>query len=613
MTPEPNSFNKKWSKKRIILTSLGVFVSLGVFFVYQNFNKLISAALRKAFEASLVSEVYELTFENLRVDPIGGNISVFNVTFLPKENPDYPYINSYLKLTTKSLKLEDVDIMLLLQSNKLVLRKISITKPELTLDVNSANPTLFPFNPSPASAKAGKSKSLDSYSLTEFELKDAAFEMINSVKKWHFNVQNFNLSLRELQVDQNPGEDLVFLKQIAVSLEKFSGSMEDDGFRQMGFSDLKIRFDSVDIQKNLDTLIFQFRDFNAGVEALDLETADSLFRINMDAFDMGYLDGLITLRGMRFTPNVSNREIQKNYRFQQANFSGSVGSVDLRGVNFDSLMYADKILVDEIVLDSVSVSIFKDNTKPVDINRFPEYLGQTILGISKPVLIKDVVATHVDLVYEERKPDGSVAKVLVTKGTAELKNITNLSPDEELLLSASARLADMVQANLTLKFSYSKPQFYFEGGMSTFDLVNLNPIIKAYTPAEFVKGTADEVKFSGIASHKLARGNLKFLYHDMQIDLKLKEQPKWKSSLVTFGANTALLSNNPVSPTSPEREVIFNAERDMNKGFLNLVIRSLLNGMKETMIMSKENRREFNELKRATKREIRQAAKNEKN
>ncbi len=613
MTPETSPSKKKWSRKTIVLTSLAVIVSLTLFLIYQNFNKLISVALRNTFDSSLISEVYELKFENLRVDLLQGNISVFNVSFLPKENPDYPYINSYLKLTTKALKLQDVDIMLLLNSNQLVLEKISITKPEVALDINSSNPTLFPFTPSLSSAQAGKSKSLDSYTLREFELEDAAFEVSNSVKERHFMVQNFNLSLIELQVDQNEGEDLIFLKQIAISLEKFTGSMHEEGIRQMGFSDLEILFDSVALQKNLDTLIFQFKDFTAGVQALEIQTEDSLFQVNMDFFNLAYLDRAISLRGMSFVPNLSNKEIQKNYQYQQANFSGTVGSIEFRGVNFDSLMYADKIFVDEIAIDSVSVAIFKDNTKPKDTGRFPEYPGQSITGISKPILIKHVIATHVDLVNEERKPDGTSAKVLVTQGTAEIKNITNLFPEGELLLEAKARLADMVQVNLDVKFSYSKPQFSFAGGMSRFELENLNPIINAYSPAKIVKGTADDIKFTGHATKNAARGQLKFLYHDLEIDLKLKEQANWKSAIVTFGANTALLSNNPVSPDSPERIVTFTAERDMNKSFINLIIKSILDGMKETMIMSKENRRDFNQLKKETKKDARKEAKKEKN
>jgi hypothetical protein len=41
----------------------------------------------------------------------------------------------------------------------------------------------------------------------------------------------------------------------------------------------------------------------------------------------------------------------------------------------------------------------------------------------------------------------------------------------------------------------------------------------------------------------------------------------------------------------------------MNKGFVNVVIKSILNGIKETMIMSKENRKAYKKAKRNSKEE----------
>lgn len=175
-----------------------------------------------------------------------------------------------------------------------------------------------------------------------------------------------------------------------------------------------------------------------------------------------------------------------------------------------------------------------------------------------------------------------------------------------------AYLADKVQVSLDLKFNYIKPQFTFDGKMTQFNLIGLNPIIQAYTPAKFTGGVADEVKFSGVAQKTAASGSLKFLYHDLKVDLMLKEQAKWKSSAITFAANTALLTNNPISATSPERAVKFQIERDMNKGFVNVIIKSILDGMKETMIMSKENRHDFNQTKREAKREAKRETKKAK-
>ena len=114
---------------------------------------------------------------------------------------------------------------------------------------------------------------------------------------------------------------------------------------------------------------------------------------------------------------------------------------------------------------------------------------------------------------------------------------------------------------------------------------------------------ADEIKFSGLARNSSSTGNLTFLYHDLKVNLELEDKAKWVNDLITFGANTALHSNNPVSSTIPARSVRFGADRDMNKGFVNLIIKSLLDGMKETMLLSKENRREFNQAKREARKE----------
>jgi hypothetical protein len=164
-------------------------------------------------------------------------------------------------------------------------------------------------------------------------------------------------------------------------------------------------------------------------------------------------------------------------------------------------------------------------------------------------------------------------------------------------------LAGKVKFELKLNFSYSKPQFTFEGNMQKFQLTGLNQIIEAYTPARFLAGTADEIKFSGLALNSSSSGTLAFLYHDLKVDLKLEDKAKWKSDIITFAANTALHTNNPISPGLPPRKVNFAAERDMNKGFVNLIIKSILDGMKETMILSKENRKEYKKAKKEAKKE----------
>jgi hypothetical protein len=274
-------------------------------------------------------------------------------------------------------------------------------------------------------------------------------------------------------------------------------------------------------------------------------------------------------------------------------------------VNFDSLIYAKKLFIKEVTLDKVKGFVFKDKTKPLDKNRFPVYLGQTITGIPLPLKINKVKATHVHLENTERKPDSTYVKVNLTKATLEVKNITNLDPRSNLIMRADAFIEGNAHFKAELTFPYSKQEFGFDATVDKFNLPDLNPLIEAYTPAKIDKGTLDEIKFSGLALQTKASGTMKFLYHDLEIDLELQNQAKWKSAVIAFATNSVLHSSNPGSTNLPPREVQFIIERDMNKGFVNVVIKSLLNGLKETMIMSKENRKAY----KAAKKQLKQQSK----
>jgi hypothetical protein len=146
------------------------------------------------------------------------------------------------------------------------------------------------------------------------------------------------------------------------------------------------------------------------------------------------------------------------------------------------------------------------------------------------------------------------------------------------------------------------------GRIEKFVLADLNHLIYAYTPVKILKGTSDEITFSGTIFRSGSTGELQFLYHDLEIDMDLKNQAKWKGDVLAFAANNAVNSANPATGL-PVRHVSFHADRDMNKGFVNIMIKSLLAGLKETMIMSKENKKAYKQEKKEAKKEARQEKK----
>lgn len=608
MNVHSNPSLRRWSAKRIILLSIILVLSVTSWIIYARFNRMLSNALLKSFSSTLISNVYELKFEDLQVNFFEGSIRVGNVSLAPREVPlkNYAYINSSFRLKTNMLLLENVEIFTLLKENRLILDNIIVDQPQVELLLDGNRHILVPFNDSVKAKRPenqDKKNPINSFKLNEFKLVDATIHVVNKQLQREFNIEGFSISLNDLWLSQQPGEYETSFSDVSISIQNCQGQLAKEAVKSFSFSDFKIGLDSLSCQFTLDTLMYRFHDYRTSMSNLEVTTSDSLFHVSMKSFDLSYLDKSIQLKSVSFNPNVGHDELQKRRHYRHSNFSGDVGSIGIKGISFDSLIHYQKVIVNEIVIDSVAAFVYKDNTKPLDKNKMPVYLGQTVANIPVPLQIDHLLATNIKLENIEKKPDGSLAKVQLAIKNANVKNITNRSDKQGLEMDGEGFIFNKIHFKAGLTFSYKLPQFTFNGTVDKFSLPDMNPLIQSYTPAKITSGVVDEITFAGLAMHDGASGKLKFLYHDLKIDMAIKEKAKWKSSVVAFTANSVLNSSNPVAPNYPPREVQFDVERDMNKGFMNVIIKSIIDGLKETMIMSKENRQQYQEAKKKMKEE----------
>lgn len=605
MSAEPSN-PKGWSRKQIVLLVLSVFLVGASFLLYANFNRLLGSALRNTFESHVISDVYELRFKNLRVNLLEGSIRVNDVVLQPRETPlrEYPYINSSFTLKTDELRLEKVEILALLRANRLNLERILIKRPEIEVMITGRRSIFFPFSDSTATTtdpEPGAKKTIGHFLLKSFELVDASFHSLNTQKKREFSVKGLRIALNNLMISQRAGEDILGLERGELAIAEFDGKLARGGGRHMQFRDLLIGVDSLDLMNSIDTVMYRARDAQTSVRDVDVQTVDSLYHLTLKSYAFSARNKSLDLKGIVVSPNRTFEEMQKKYKYSQTSLSASVGSLAIRGLNVDSLLYARKLFVDQIDLDSVNLTLYADLTKPNNPDKRPLFLGQAVASIPLPLSVKKVVAKRVHLINQERKLNGEKAEVHITQGKAQLENVTNQSKTRPLVLSADALLAGRTHFKATLAFDYNKTEYKFNGVLGKFDLPNMNPILQAYTPASITKGVADEISFSGVAGDKESTGKMTFRYHDLEVDIDLKDKAKWKSSVLTFTANTAVHASNPPSEGMPPRVVTFRVARDNQKGFINLLIKSLLDGIKETMFMSKENRKAYKEAKRKAK------------
>jgi len=449
---------------RYFIAGIILIAGIGLFYIYLNFNKLLSDALIKSFNSNTISDVYEIRFKNLNVNPFKGSITVKHVEIIPREKPlkDYPYINSSFQLKTRKIELINVEIMTLLKQNKLKLERIRIAEPDLEFMITDNIPTFIPFNQKQNDSipKQDQNKNfITGFFLKEFSLENASFHVLNTAKQRNIKVIDFDFLLKDLQMDQTPGKDVISYNLIKMNIGEINGSLKNEALNYISLKNYNLTIDQLKIQKSVDTLIYHFDDFQLGLEMLDFHTSDSIFHVTLDMFNLSYKNKSLQLNGISFKPNISEDELQKRYEYQNTQFSGTVGNLSITGINFDSYIYKKTLLIDKVSLDSVDAFVYKDKTKPMNMKKFPQYFGQTFKAIPFPILVKEVIASNVQLTNKERKEDGSTALAHLKRASLFAGNITNLSDNLPFTMKADAWLEDQAHFKPELNFDYKKPQF----------------------------------------------------------------------------------------------------------------------------------------------------------
>lgn len=600
----------KISRKVLRLIILAVIVILTVvsFYFYANFNRLISDAIMRSFNANVISDVYDLSFDRLNINIFTREVKIRHVVIAPKKVPlqPYPYINSSFVLKTSRIDLNGVDIYALLKQNRLQISSIEIEKPEIAVQLKGRNHVLFPFKAGDKSSEAKMEQLknfLDSYFLKELVLRDAALSMEDEHEGSSYKIGALNLFVSDIQLNQQPGVDSLKFRKADLKMDGLSVHTKSGGFKSMISKSFGLGIDSFAIQQRPDTVIFQVGNYTTRIQDWKLVTADSTYLIGAQLVELSQSEKAVHITNVAMKPTLSHDEFNQLHKYQKELYSISVKKVDLLNISFDSLRFHQTILIGSVSLDSADVLIYKDKTKNIDFKHLPGFPGQQLNSIGIPLTIKELKIAASKLEYQEKKVDGDLASVKISGLNVNAQNISNQMPGSSLRVKADGHIENKIPFNLALAFSYTKPEFSFKGAIKPFELKDLNRVIEGFAPTSVKTGFVDAINFSGNGYPREATGDMEFLYHDLGLIVDVKKFSKLKNSLISFAANNYLNSSNPASNDKAARIVKFDVERDRNRGFMNLVVKSILAGLQETMIPSKENRKLNRETKKALKKE----------
>lgn len=426
------------------------------------------------------------------------------------------------------------------------------------------------------------------------------------------------------------------------------------GIKDIGLSEIwidELEFKIINVQSN-DTL-FAYTENECSITGVDLkpyEDSEGLFALVSNNFNINlkkqhfdlktgnysilfeeinfnYEDQEIKINDFSLKPTEDKFELARSFPYNSEVFDVDVEDITISGVDFDRVVLTGVTSIDTILVNGLNINIFKDQTKPFNLEKRPKFVNEKLKTLKDAINIETFLVKDSHLLYQERLPETkNLMAIAISDLNAQISNITSikdsLKAKEKLTINLKGKLNDKASLNLDIFMPYTmyNNSFSFEGQVGKAKFSDFNSAIYPALGAKVKSGTIDHISFSVNGTPTGTTGSMTLLYHDLSADF-FKAKPKnegEKSKAMSWLANSVVTGQNP---TAKGRTLValIEFERVPYKGFGNIIWKSFMSGLVNTVSPlgkiekeSKDSRETRKEDNKETKKEERQAKRNKK-
>lgn len=260
--------------------------------------------------------------------------------------------------------------------------------------------------------------------------------------------------------------------------------------------------------------------------------------------------------------------------------------------NFDiqEMMATQMLRIDSIVIRSADIKSFK-NRQVEQPKRVKRLFYELVQQFPVPVSVRTIVLNDMQVEYQELAQKGvSPGGIRFSQLEGVFRGLTNIMTSDHsyYTLQTSGKL--MGQGDIAVTFFLPvdslNPRFEVMGNLGKMDMLFLNPIIEPLVKVKIDSGEVDKMSFRITGNQSEAEIELEFLYHDLKVTVQRYKDGELKvTSFFTKLVNGIIIDkNNPGMGRIRKVEAV--AERDVYRSQFNYLWRTLLTGLKKSVLAS---------------------------
>ncbi len=351
----------------------------------------------------------------------------------------------------------------------------------------------------------------------------------------------------------------------------------------------------IDSSSVSDTSRFLFaRRGDVNVHQLVVADKRGFYHYTADTIGFNTASRSLTIDNFKVVPLLGEDATMRASGVQTDRFDFHCGTISLTHLNLPQLMNG-VIFADTLFIGRGRFNIYRDLSYPHAgksmVGRFPH---QILMKLPVSYCVDKVVAPDAFIEYKERNArSDSSGRLQFYHSTVVFNRLTNidslLAADNVCTLYFNTRLLNMakLKAVIVLKLKDADGRFTVKGTLSGFDAPRLNPLLRPMALAQVDKGTIRDLDFALDCNNYTSHGKLTFLYNDLKISVLKKDTKEKKlkeKKLVSLIANLVVKDANPGRKDKgmPRQEAI-DYTRDTTRSFFNMIWKSIMTGVKQTV------------------------------
>jgi hypothetical protein len=368
---------------------------------------------------------------------------------------------------------------------------------------------------------------------------------------------------------------------------------------------LNCKLQDVSIAKKVASKIdYGVKSIEGQVTNISISRHQGMYGLTIGNIGFNTETGLITIDSTLVIPNFTKFEFAKQPDGKPGRLNLSIPQVTITGIDFSRL--ADTTWVaSKIEIKSFDLYYFKDKRFTTIPKKNKPLPMVAFLNLPYTIKVDSITVHNSHVVYEEFPKtgieSGTISIDAINAVFTDFNNRIEKGDPTFATLQTNALLMNSGRINATFQFPLDgSPAYHAKGSVSEMSFDQLNPILKSVADVRVESGYLNTLTFNYTYTDLASKGLLEVDYKDLYVTI-LNKNKESTNQVKTLVANTFVKSKIDQTHTAVRRSAVIDIERDRTKSIFNIWTKSLLDGLKRSMLggfVKKDKKKRSDEIRK---------------